>query len=790
MGAANYHNTGTRNSEFTAALSRRGKVGYAADMPAASLCLSVLESLLMVGLGQPAMPPAPQAFNQEVAEQFASGDGLPRGRVQLLEVAPEGVLRAFADGCWWEVRSQQWTKVPSMSSKTPEEFVFPDDRGAPLSVAVPWRKVRQVLRGRETIWLSTEKAPIQIIRHKVRSLNWPGQTPANQIALAPDGTLWAACPDGLYSLHRNRWTPVRVTDGLGRAWASANVLGVAFDSEDRLWFASRAGVGCRTTQSWRFYEGKDGLPWNDFTGITAGPNGEVWFGTRLGAIRFEDGQWHYRQGPRWLPHDDVRHLVVDQTGAAWFATPETVAVIRRQPMTLAQKAAHYEDDIARWIKRTPYGYVAEAPLAKPGDKSTAKPDDSDNDGLWTAMYGAGECYAVAATSDPQARVRAKQAFEALRFLQKVTQGGSNAPPAGFVARTIRPVEWPDPNVRRLEADRQMRQRDRLWKVYEPRWPLSADGRWYWKSDTSSDELDGHYFFYGLYHDLAADSVEEKERVREVVRDLTDHLLAHGFVLIDHDGQPTRWAVFGPQFLNRDPRWWQERGLNSLSALSYLAVAHHVTGDPKYAAASRELIELHGYAQNAMYPKVQHGPGSGNQSDDEMAFMCFYSLLRCSNDEDLKRRIRESSFRYWANETPELNPFFNFAYAAVCLGHTVSNAFGAYPISPGPGWLEDSMATLCGFPLDRLNWPHRNSHRLDLRLLPSQAAQDLYEPDHVERGCRVDGRVLPVENRHFNHWNTDPWTLDYGGSGNVLASGTVFLLPYYMGLYHGFIAKPN
>ena len=36
---------------------------------------------------------------------------------------------------------------------------------------------------------------------------------------------------------------------------------------------------------------------------------------------------------------------------------------------------------------------------------------------------------------------------------------------------------------------------------------------------------------------------ERERLREVVRDLTDHLLTHGFALIDHDGKPTRWAVF-------------------------------------------------------------------------------------------------------------------------------------------------------------------------------------------------------------------------------------------------------
>ena len=30
--------------------------------------------------------------------------------------------------------------------------------------------------------------------------------------------------------------------------------------------------------------------------------------------------------------------------------------------------------------------------------------------------------------------------------------------------------------------------------------------------------------------------------------------------------------------------------------------------------------------------------------------------------------------------------------------------------------------------------------------------------------------------------------NYGGDGRSLANGTVFLLPYYMGLYHGFILE--
>src|SRR4029079_2102778 len=126
----------------------------------------------------------------------------------------------------------------------------------------------------------------------------------------------------------------------------------------------------------------------------------------------------------------------------------------------AEKANFYEEEIEHYIKRTQLGFVAEAGLRQSPNKQSANPQDSDNDGLWTAMYGAGECFAYAATKDPQARTRAKSAFEALRFLQKVTQGSEHAPPKGYVARTIRPSDWPDPNVGRMESDRAEQQRDK------------------------------------------------------------------------------------------------------------------------------------------------------------------------------------------------------------------------------------------------------------------------------------------------------------------------------------------
>jgi len=752
---------------------------------------SLIGILVFVGSGVAAVPstPAPQSFRQETATSFTTLGGRQSPTVQLVETGTDGTPRAFAGGRWFEFRNQRWQETAGQTTQSDNQFPIAGTDGQLITVPLPWREVRQVLRADSRLWIATSADPFEVVEGKLQSPGWPSKYRVNQIALAPDGTLWVASSGGLFQRRTDGWSPQGVTDGLGRAWGVEAVLGVAFDAKGQLWFATRAGVACRTGAGWRFFEGKDGLPWNDFTGITAGPEGAVWFSTRRGVIRFEGNDWHYRQGLRWLPHDEVNQIAVDRFGNACLATAGGIGLIEFKPTTLAAKAELYEMEIARYIKRTPFGYVAEAQLSTPGDRSTAKSHDSDNDGLWTSMYGAGECFAVGATGDPGARQRAKQAFEALRFLQKVPEGGSHVPPKGYVARTIRPTDWPDPNVGRIERDREEQKGDKLWKVYEPRWPKSADGKWYWKSDTSSDELDGHYFFYALYHELVADTEPEKQRVREVVRDLTDHLVSHGFLLIDHDGKPTRWGIYGPPFLNADPNWWPERGLNSLSILSYLAVATHVTGDPKYEAASRELIDRHGYAQNLMYPKVQHGPGSGNQSDDEMAVMCYYSLLRCSRDESLKAQVRYSFFRYWANEAPEMNPFFNFAYAACNLDRSVTNVWGAFPISPWTGWMEDSMATLRGFPLDRVDWAHQNSHRLDLVPLGLQGSVDLYEARRGGRGHRVNGKVLPVENRHFGHWNTDAWRLDYGGSGRELASGTVFLLPYYMGLYHGFIQKP-
>ncbi|MBI4557968.1 MAG: hypothetical protein HY706_10335 [Candidatus Hydrogenedentes bacterium] len=575
-----------------------------------------------------------------------------------------------------------------------------------------------------------------------------------------------------------------------KCWNSCDARGVAYDEKSRLWVAMPQGVACLDGETWELFTGHDGLPYGDFTSVATGPAGVVWFGTHMGAVRYDGTRWVYRQGLRWLPDDDVRDVAVGPDGSAWFATKKGVGVIRFEPMTLAQKAKFYEDEIDARHRRTPYEYVLEVSLERPGDKSKWTQHDSDNDGLWTGMYGASECFAYGATKDPKAKERAKKAFEALHFLGEVTQGGSNPAPKGFVARSILPTSGPDPNEQATpERDRRNQERDKKWKVIVPRWPKSADGQWYWKTDTSSDELDGHYFFYGLYYDLVAETEEEKTRVREHVRALTDNMVDHDFCLVDHDGLPTRWAVYSPKALNGDPSWNVERGLNSLSILAYLATAEHITGDPKYRQAADLLINEHHYAQNLLVAKIHNGIGSGNQSDDEMAFMSYYNLLKYEKSLELRGQYAFSLYRYWYLEEPEANAFFNFVYASVVSGQQFSNAFGSYRLgrdSSGP--IVRSVEELKRFSLDRLNWGHDNSRRIDLVHLPKYSEIEAYAGERSRKAFRVDGYVIPVDERFFNHYNHDPWSLRVGGNGQSLADGTVFLLPYYMGLYHGFIKE--
>ena len=104
----------------------------------------------------------------------------------------------------------------------------------------------------------------------------------------------------------------------------------------------------------------------------------------------------YFAGKRYLPDDEVRQLAADQTAGMWVRTRTGVSHIELRSMTLAEKAALFEERVQRRHDR--HGLVSPSNLRVPGDVSTNQMRDDDNDGLWTSMYAAAECFRYAATT--------------------------------------------------------------------------------------------------------------------------------------------------------------------------------------------------------------------------------------------------------------------------------------------------------------------------------------------------------------------------------------------------------
>ena len=204
------------------------------------------------------------------------------------------------------------------------------------------------------------------------------------------------------------------------------------------------------------------------------------------------------------------------------------------------------------------------------------------------------------------------------------------------------------------------------------------------------------------------------------------------------------------------------------------------------AESRDFIFQYACPRAAVASLLFQGPGSLGQADDNMAIMNYYHLIRYESDPDLLSMYYNSFHWYWNNEKYERNPFFNFVYAACCLGKSRSDQWGTRDLTPDIAWMEMAADTLKRYPLDLIDWPMSNAHRIDL----------VYLGDHTRSpgtpvtgaGHRNDGLVYPIDENHAVYWGDDPWTLSSDGDGARMRDPVSFLVAYYLGVVHGFIGE--
>lgn len=481
-----------------------------------------------------------------------------------------------------------------------------------------------------------------------------------------------------------------------------------------------------------------GLPYYDVTAIACDhKTGWVWVGFSEGAAVLEAGKWRYFWGRRWLPGNRVNAIALDGAGGAWFATDGGVARIEARQMRLKDKAAHYEQINAARHNR--YGFTAECFLRDPEDLNSFRYNATDNDGLWTSITVAAQSFRYAVTKEPEARELARKSMRAM--LELVYKTGS----PGFVARAIA---------------REDEQNVSLSDFSPENWKPSPEKGWLWKTDTSSDEIDGHYWAWYIYSELVADE-KERQEIAEVCRAVTNRILNDGLLLIRPDGKRTTWGVWAPSYLNDNPWWWQERALNSMEILSHLKVAIHLCGDQRFKDTYEELIRKHHYLLNAAEGRVIEPPEAINHSDDELWFLAYYPIVMLEKEPSRRALIQLSIERSWRTIRPERSPLYNFIYG-IATGK--------------PCDVEEAVHTLQRWPWDLRNWDIRNSHRTDLTISSRRS----------RHGQWIATTPLPPDERNGLKWNANPYVMDWGGGGHSESYGGAFLLPYWMGRYHKLI----
>lgn len=535
---------------------------------------------------------------------------------------------------------------------------------------------------------------------------------------------------------------------------------IQIDALGHLWVGSDEGLN--------IYDGRSyWLNGNDFYSVPDGAvndmffaaDGKKYFATDTGIITLIEGKISYYSYGAWLMHPTVTKITVSDKGTIAAVTPRGISLITAKEMTLGEKAGFIDKLNEKYFVRNE-GYHVDRVLRKYGDLDSGVLLNSDNDGLFTGMYCASQCFRYKVTGDAQAKANAKQAVEAMIKLTEVTGR------EGFTARATRYSHEENFGTGNREE----------WHICED----NPDCEWL--GETSSDEMTGHYFAYGIYYDLVADK-KEKKKIAEVVKKITDHIIDHNFHLTDVDGIPTTWANWEPDLLNNDDRWYYERGTNSLEILSFLKTTYHVTGDEKYEKVYEMLIKKHHYAMNCIQYKCEDGHIA--HIDDQLDFVNIYPLIVYTDNEAHKAIYKMGLTHHWAYERVERSPFFNIVYGALTNNYCD---------------IEEAAKSLSEMNLDFVRWPVYNSYRKDIVWDTEQEgtgvpAQLKYPVEYWSRLLvNYDGNqficdsgaeeFVEINTKRTNKTSTLP---GFAGANAMRASMPyVFLLPYWMGRYYGLL----
>jgi hypothetical protein len=313
------------------------------------------------------------------------------------------------------------------------------------------------------------------------------------------------------------------------------------------------------------------MPWTELTTISE-IDGNIWFGSTWGAMMLrKDGKFNYYASERWIPSDTVVHIAKGSDNSVLILTNKGLGKICFKEMTLHEKAMFFEKQVRDRHIHT--GFNATVSSMVKGDVTTGSMEDSDNDGLWTSMYLAGETFRYAVTKSDEALQNVRESLDAMERLYSI-----NSIP-GFPSRSFE---------------------RRGYKYDDKAWRRADDPEWDWKSTTSSDEAIGHIFAFGAIAELVEEP-ETRNKAIMLIDTLMSHVVKNDFYMIDWNGKPTLWGKWHPDYVNARPKMVGDRKINSSNIIAMLQTAYHFTKKEKYKEAAFYLMNKHGYLENLMRP---------------------------------------------------------------------------------------------------------------------------------------------------------------------------------------------
>ena len=491
-------------------------------------------------------------------------------------------------------------------------------------------------------------------------------------------------------------------------------------------------------------------PCNKITAVKE-VNGQMWFGSSEGAFQLRaDGKFNFYNGERWLPGNLVVDFAKGENGTVLILTNKGLTELVYKNWTLADKAANYEKQVR--LRHIRNGFNSSYDGMEKGNLASGRLSDSDNDGLWTSMYLAGEVFRYAVTKSEDALQNCRESLDAMERLYSIN--GMK----GFPSRSFERSGW-------------------MKHLSDPdRWKNSPDPEWDWKATTSSDEAIGHIFVYGAMAELIADP-DLKNRAIHLIDILMDHIVRNDMYLIDYDGKPTTWGKWNPAYVNARPKNVGDRKINSSNIVAMLQTAYHFTHNEKYKQKAFELMNKYGYYENLMQKMANISPADPsadqlsrelsedwNHSDDEMYFLGYWGLYRYAFNDTLKAKFKDAIIDHWQIERPEKEGAWDI--------FTALTGTSDFDLNEAAWWLRE-------YPMDMIDWVIVNSNRKDI---------DPIGPNFRKQSIKD---VLPPDERPVSRHNANMFDLDrkQGNGTSEHSAGDIWLLPYWMGRYLGVISAP-